>query len=280
MEFAGKVALVTGAASGIGLAMANRFATAGMHVVLADIESDALDAAVAQVARHGTNVEGVICDVRSSADHETAVKQALALGGVHVFCNNAGVSGGGGLLWESNDADWEWTIDVNMYGVVRGIRAAVPAMIEQGEGHVVNTASMAGLTTMPSTGAYSVAKHGVVVMSELLKHELELSGHTGIGVSVLCPGWVATNLMESDRNRPDGPREEAQLSPERQASRDALEAAFHAGIDASVVADTVLDAIVERKFWILTHDDWKPMAFGRAEDIIAERNPTVRPWPI
>ena len=166
-----------------------------------------------------------------------------------------------------------------MYGVIRGIRAGVPIMIEQGEGHVVNTASMAGLTSMPGTGAYSVAKHGVVVMSELLKHELELSGHSGIGVSVLCPGWVATNLMESDRNRPDGPREEVELSPERQAARDALQAAFHAGIDASEVAQAVHDAIVERNFWILTHDDWKPMAFGRAQDIIDQSQPVVRPWP-
>lgn len=279
MELNGKVALVTGAASGIGLAMADRFAADGMHVVLADIEADALERAVRSVAKHGTSVEGVLCDVRSEADHEAAVKQAVALGGLHVMCNNAGVSGGGGLLWESNDEDWQWTVDVNLYGVIRGIRAAVPIMIEQGEGHVVNTASMAGLTTMPSTGAYSVAKHGVVVMSELLSHELALSGHDGIGVSVLCPGWVATNLMESDRNRPNGPREEVELSPERQEARDALEAAFHAGIAPSQVAEAVQHAIVENEFWILTHDDWKPMAFGRAEDIIEQRHPQVRPWP-
>lgn len=280
MNLTGKVALISGAASGIGLALADRFAQAGMHVVLADIETDALDQAVAQVREHGTNVEGVICDVRSAADHEAAVKQAVALGGVHVLCNNAGVSGGGGVLWESNDEDWDWSIDVNLYGVIRGIRAAVPTMIEQGEGYVVNTASMAGLTTMPGTGAYSVAKHGVVVMSELLSHELAMAGHDGIGVSVLCPGWVATNLMESDRNRPGGPREEVELSAERQAARDAMHSAFHAGIDPAAVAETVHQAILDRQFWILTHDDWKPMAFGRAEDIIAQRQPQIRPWPI
>lgn len=279
MKLTGKVALVTGAASGIGLAMANRFAAAGMHVVLTDIEAEPLDKAVLEVAAHGTSVEGVICDVRSNADHEAAVKQAVALGGVHVLCNNAGVSGGGGVLWESNDEDWAWTIDVNLYGVIRGIRAAVPTMIEQGEGHVVNTASMAGLTSMPGTGAYSVAKHGVVVMSELLTHELAMAGHDGIGVSVLCPGWVATNLMESDRNRPDGPREEVELSPERQAAREALETAFHAGIEPSAVAEAVHQAVIERQFWILTHDDWKPMAFGRAEDILNQSHPQLRPWP-
>ena len=280
MELDGKVALVTGAASGIGLAMAHRFAQAGMKVVMADVEVGALEPAGEAVSAHGTDVRTVVCDVRSDDDVARSVKEASSLGGLHVMCNNAGVSGGGGM-WESTEEDWLWTVDVNLHGVARGIRHAVPIMIEQGEGHVVNTSSMAGITAMPSTGAYTASKHAVVAMSELLHHELALRGHTGVGVSVLCPGWVATNLMESDRNRPGGPREaDPNVTPEQAAFRDQILAAFHAGKDPSEIAEMVFDAIQERRFWIITHDDWFPSAVGRAQDVIDQRNPEIHLWPL
>jgi NAD(P)-dependent dehydrogenase (short-subunit alcohol dehydrogenase family) len=282
MNFDGKVAVITGAASGIGLAMAHRFAQAGMHIVMTDIEPDTLDDAAHAVSGHGTSVEAVVCDVRSEDAVAQAVKHAVALGGLHIMCNNAGVSSGG-PMWEISEADWTWNVEVNQMAVARGIRHAVPVMIEQGEGHVINTSSMAGITSMPSTGAYTASKHAVVAMSEVLHHELALAGHSNIGVSVLCPGWVATNLMESDRNRPGGKRPEADpatVSPEQAAFREALLSAFHAGKQPAEIADMVHDAVMERRFWIITHDDWFPVAVGRAQDVIDQRNPETRFWPM
>lgn len=282
MELDGKVALVTGAASGIGLGLAHRFARAGMKVVMTDIEPDALDEAAHAVSGHGTEVEAVVCDVRSEEAVGQAVKHAVSLGGLHVMCNNAGVSAGG-AIWETSEEDWNWTVEVNQMAVARGIRLGVPIMIEQGEGHVVNTSSMAGITSMPSTGAYTASKHAVVAMSEVLHHELALQGHTGVGVSVLCPGWVATNLMESDRNRPGGPRAvdpDVEVSPEQAAFREALLSAFHAGKSPDEIAEMVHDAVVGRRFWIITHDDWFPVAVGRAQDVIDQRNPETRFWPM
>ncbi|MCB0991608.1 MAG: SDR family NAD(P)-dependent oxidoreductase [Acidimicrobiales bacterium] len=280
MEMQGKVGLVTGAASGIGFAMAKRFAAEGMRVVMCDVEPDTLDAAATQLADEGASVEAYVCDVRSDDQVRGAVEFTTGLGGLHLLCNNAGVSGGG-QSWQSSEQDWQWVIDVNLHGVARGVRHGVPVMIEQGEGHVVNTASMAGLTAMPSTAAYSASKHAVVAMSEILKHDLAVAGHDGIGVSVLCPGWVVTNLMESDRNRPGGPREEpTDVSAEQAAFRDTLANAFNRGKSPDEIASLVHDAVVSNRFWIITHDDWFPGAVGRAQDLIDQRNPEVRFWPM
>lgn len=281
MDLNGKIALVTGAASGIGLAMSQRFASAGMKVVMCDVEPDALEAAATQLSDGGADVESFVCDVRSDEQVGAAVGFAVSHGGLHLLCNNAGVSGGG-QSWESTEEDWQWVIDVNLHGVARGVRHGVPVMIEQGEGHVVNTASMAGLTAMPSTAAYSASKHAVVAMSEILNHDLAVAGHSEIGVSVLCPGWVVTNLMESDRNRPGGPRDDqpAELTPDQTAFRDAIENAFRQGKSPDEVAEMVHDAVVNKRFWIITHDDWFPGAVGRAQDLIDQRNPETRFWPL
>ncbi|MCP3934488.1 MAG: SDR family NAD(P)-dependent oxidoreductase [Actinomycetia bacterium] len=281
MELAGKTALVTGAASGIGFAMSRRFGEAGMTVVMADIEADTLDVAATQLADDGAKIEAVICDVRSDESVKHAVEVAVGHGGLHVLCNNAGVSGGG-QSWNSTEEDWQWVIDVNLHGVARGVRHGVPVMIEQGEGHVVNTSSMAGITAMPSTAVYSASKHAVVAMTEILNHDLAVAGHSGIGVSVLCPGWVVTNLMESERNRPGGPRDvEDEDVPEVQAAfREAVVSAFNRGKSPDEIAQMVHDAVVDNRFWIITHDDWFPGAVGRAKDLVDQRNPEVRFWPM
>ena len=202
----GRTAVITGAASGIGLALARRFAEAGMNLVLGDVEDGPLDAVVvAELGDAGTAVVGIHCDV-SDLDDIRALEAAARkrFGNVHVLCNNAGV-GSGGLIAEPDDLDlWKWVIDVNLWGVIYGCKVFLPAMIEHGEGaHIVNTASMAGHASAPLMGPYNVSKYGVVALSETLAKEMQMTD-TGIGVSVLCPAFVQTAIGSSRRNMPDG----------------------------------------------------------------------------
>ena len=196
-EFADRVAVVTGAASGIGQAMAGRFAAAQMKVVLADVEAEALRATEHELKAQGAEALGVVTDVSKADQVENLAQRAVdAFGGVHIVCNNAGV-GAGGLTWSHPLKDWEWVMGVNLWGVIHGVRTFVPIMLEQGtDGHIVNTASMAGLVSGPFMSIYDVTKHGVVTLSESLHYELMMQA-APVKVSVLCPGFVLTNILDS-----------------------------------------------------------------------------------
>ena len=278
-ELEGKVAVITGAASGIGLAMTTTFAAQGMKVVMADIETGALEAAAAGLDE-GVEAETVVCDVSDAAQVDALRDRALErFGAVHVVCNNAGVAGGG-PVWAQTRADWDWVLGVNLFGVINGITAFTPLLIEQGEGHIVNTASMAGLLSMPWGGTYNVSKHGVVTLSETLYGDLQLAGATNVGVSVLCPGWVQTRIHESARNRPSsgdgapsGPTEEQALMAAHVGSLIAE------GLNPLQVAGLVLDAVRERRFYILTHPTWNPLIEDRFARILSGEGPAGAALP-
>lgn len=271
-SFEDKVAVVTGAASGIGRALAARFAGDGANVVLADVEREALEAVAAELADSGAGVLAVATDV-SDADAVDALRDAALerFGAVHIVCNNAGVSVGG-RVWEHSVADWDWVLGVNLWGVIHGVRAFTPTLLAQGEGHIVNTASVAGLVSLPYMGIYNVTKHAVVTLSEALHGEL---AHTGadVGVSVLCPGWVNTRIHESTRNRPaNGPLAAAfdGDDPERvfgEGFREAAASFIAAGLDPAAVAGQVVEAVRGRRFYVLTHPEWAPLVTDRAERI-------------
>jgi NAD(P)-dependent dehydrogenase (short-subunit alcohol dehydrogenase family) len=279
-EFQGKVAVVTGAASGIGRGLAEKCAQEGMQVVLADIEEKALMRASQELKAAGAQVLAIQTDVSKATDVEALAQKTMATyGTVHLLFNNAGV-GAGTMIWESTLADWEWTMGANLWGVIHGIRTFVPLMLEQQtEGHIVNTASIAGLTAGPGLGIYKVTKHGVVTLSETLYHELALRG-AHIKVSVLCPGFVSTQIMDSARNRPvqlQNDLAEERMSPESEAMVQFMRQAVEAGMPPYQVADIVFQAIRDEKFYILTHPEWKEAIRVRMEDILQERQPTYVP---
>jgi NAD(P)-dependent dehydrogenase (short-subunit alcohol dehydrogenase family) len=272
-NFEGRVAVVTGAASGIGLALSRRFAAAGMKLVLGDVEEPALKAAVDELRAGGSEAEGVVTDVSDAAQVQALADAAVAaFGGVNVVCNNAGV-GSGGLSWETPLSSWEWVLGVNLWGVIHGVRTFVPLLMQQDEAHVVNTASMAGLIGAPFMGPYVAAKHAVVGISETLFHELAMSAPQ-VHVSVLCPGWVNTNIADSARNRPARLQEEGLADP---AAAEVLRSFLQSGMPPAEVADKVFDAIVEERFWILTHDDqndmWVNAAMRRNRSLETRTNP-------
>ncbi|MBX3157019.1 MAG: SDR family NAD(P)-dependent oxidoreductase [Deltaproteobacteria bacterium] len=277
-QLQGKVAVVTGGASGIGLAMAARFARDGMKVVLADIEEPALEAARAELAGAGADVLAVRTDVADAASVTALAEATFArFGTAHVVCNNAGV-GAGGFSWQGTLADWKWTIDVNLWGVVHGIRAFVPRLVEQREGHVINTASMAGLLSVPGLAPYCVTKHAVVTLTECLHHELALFSGGTVHASVLCPGFVKTRIMHSERNRPAELTAPAHAqAPHEVMMQERMKAAVEAGIPAEQVADAVVRAILEERFYILTHPEAKPAIERRAREILDEKSPTFDP---
>jgi NAD(P)-dependent dehydrogenase (short-subunit alcohol dehydrogenase family) len=272
-ELHGKVAVVTGGASGIGNAMATRFAEEGMKVVLADIEEGPLADAEKKLADTGATVLAVPTDVTKGDQMDALAQRTFdAFGTAHVICNNAGVATGG-PMWTLTEADWQWVLGVNLWGVIHGVRAFVPRLVEQGEGHVVNTASMAGLTSAPMMGPYNVSKHGVVTLSETLSSELALHA-SPVKVSVLCPGWVNTRINEAERNRPPELQDAAQVDPSMaEMGRQLLSGLIASGLPPSEVAGRVLDAIREERFYILTHPDMKPMIQQRMEDILEGRTP-------
>ncbi len=276
-DLTGKTAVVTGGASGIGFAMAQRFAKAGMKLVLADVEEPALDAAVESLTSSGAEAIGVVTDV-SDIDSMRALGSAAneAFGSVHVLCNNAGVggnnngSGGTGI----DLADWRWVLDVNLWGVVHGHSVFLDQMLAQGEGHIVNTASMAG--QFPGHGAYSASKWAVVGITEGLFHQVQ---DAGVGVSCLCPGWVRTKILESARNRPEwaapNPLADEEANAEAEARREFIREQVDTGMDPAQVADLVHDAIINDQFWVFTDMSMVAALADRFESILENRNPSV-----
>jgi NAD(P)-dependent dehydrogenase (short-subunit alcohol dehydrogenase family) len=258
-DLAGKVALITGAASGIGRAMAERFAAEGMELVLVDVDEPLLEQAAADLGG-----EAHVVDV---TDTEALEALARNVPTVHVLCPNAGVAPVGPLL-EMDRKTWDWLLGVNLEQVIHLTRLYGPRMVEQGEGHIVYTASGAGILAVPTLGPYCVTKHGVVAIAETLF--LELQG-TGVGVSVLCPGLVKTGIFASERNRPERFGGTDHEAGEIQQFHQAMLSG--AGIEPSVVADLVLDAIKAGQLWILPHDELKPMVTARAESIVSGTNP-------
>ena len=280
--FQGKVAVVTGAASGIGRALAERCVQEGMKVVLADIEEQALMQVSHDLAVQGAQTLAVPTDVSQAGDVKTLARKAFeTYSEVHLLFNNAGV-GAGATAWDSTLADWEWVLGVNLWGVIHGIHFFVPRMLEQrSEGHIVNTASMAGLISGPGQSIYKVSKHGVVSLSETLYHELALRG-ANIKVSVLCPGFVKTRAIDSQRNRParlQNAPDGTTPSPQKEAVLQRIQQALQDGMPPQQVADIVFAAIREERFYILTHPAWKGAIEARMEDILQERNPTLPKVP-
>lgn len=280
-ELRGKVAVVTGGASGIGRAMAERFAAEGMSVVLADVEQDALSRAEHEMRDAGASVASLRTDVSRADDIDALARFTIdTFGAVHVLCNNAGIGIGGTMAWQQTVKDWEWVLGVNVWGVIHGIRAFVPLMLEQGdECHIVNTASGAGLHPRPGLAMYSTTKHAVVALSESMYHELAMSG-AKIGVSVLCPAVVNTRIGESERNRPDTFRNE-DADPAATEQMQNMEKAFRAllatGLPPAEVAAAVVEAVRDGRFYIITHEITKERVRVRMDDMLAGRNPTMTP---
>jgi NAD(P)-dependent dehydrogenase (short-subunit alcohol dehydrogenase family) len=275
-DFKGKTAVVTGGASGIGRGLADKFAAEGMNIVLADVEQAALDQAVAQMTAAGATVLGVRTDVSKLSDVEALARATLdRFGGVPIVCNTAGVGGGGpALSWDSPMRDWEWVLGVNLWGVIYGVRAFTPIMLERGEeGHIVNTASVAGLIAGAGGPAYTVSKFGVVAYSESLFHELRAASAGRINVSVLCPALTNTRIIESGRNHPDGaPVEPAEGTPER-GMLEFIRGIFAGGMPPSEVADQVFDAIVNERFYVLTHPEHNDVIKGRVDAMVSGGTP-------
>jgi NAD(P)-dependent dehydrogenase (short-subunit alcohol dehydrogenase family) len=273
-EFKDKVAVITGAASGIGRGLAERCAQEGMKVVLADVEVEALTRIEASMKASGATALAVRTDVSQARDVEAMAQKTLdAFGAVHLLCNNAGVAGTAAPVWESTCADWEWVLGVNLWGVIHGVRVFVPLMLAQEtECHIVNTASMAGLISCPGLAAYKVTKHSVVSISETLHHELAERG-AKVKVSVLCPGIVNTRILESARNRPGGPPPTGPGDPASAAGWEALRQLLPAGMPPGQVAAAVFAALRRDQFYILTHPEDKEAVRTRMEDILQERNP-------
>lgn len=279
--FKDKVAVITGAASGIGRGLAERCAQEGMKIVLADIEEDPLRRAESEFRASGADAIAVKTDVSNPRDIEMLAQQAVdAFGGVHLLCNNAGVSASGTNVYESSLTDWDWFIGVNLMSVVYGLRTFVPLMQEQDtECHIVNTASILGLTTTPGMGLYNVTKHGVVSLSETLYHELAQQ-QSKVKVSVLCPGFVKTRIMDSVRNRPHSLGVES-FGEHRVMENDDLEQSLRqcveAGLSTEQVANCVFEAIRDERFYILTHPEDKEQVRIRMTDVLEDRNPVEPP---
>ena len=278
-EFAGKTAVVTGAASGMGLAFARRFAAEGMNVVLADIEQDALDAQVQRLEQEERSVLGVTVNTMRRETLERLRDETIErFGNVHILCNNAGVASmedaGAGMgrdlrgSWEVPDNTWDWVLGVNFWGVLHGIQVFVPHMLEHGEdGHIVNTASVAGL--IPSGGAYGVSKHAVLTLTEGLYQQFQQMG-ANLSASVLCPGLVDTKIGYAERNRPEEFGEQVEITPEMEAG---IIATLGGGMDASEVAEVVFNSIVEQRCYILPHSGWDDIIRSRVEHVLARGAP-------
>ena len=269
----GKVAVVTGAASGIGLALAKRFANSGMNVVMADVEEGRLEEAASSVSSLGGQVVGLPVDVSDeSAVQDLAAKVMERFGAVHVLCNNAGVAARSDP-WFGPLSAWEWVFGVNLWGVIHGVRAFLPLMAAQPEGHIVNTASMAGL--VPGVGpVYDATKHAVVAITEDLYRTAKLAG-LPIGVSVLCPGWVRTGIIDADRNWPARLGERPPDSPEAAVTTPMVRRVIDEGATPAAVADAVADAVEAERFWVFTGPEWLELAVRRWHGIADGQNPDL-----
>jgi NAD(P)-dependent dehydrogenase (short-subunit alcohol dehydrogenase family) len=277
--FKDTVAVITGGASGLGREFANVAAREGMKLVLADVQRDALDRAVEELKAQGASVIAAVCDVRKSEQVQALADAAVAeFGAVHLVFNNAGV-GSGGLIWENTEADWEWVIGVNVWGVIHGVRIFTKLMLETAakdasfEGHIVNTASMAGLLNAPAMGVYNVSKHAVVSLSETLYQDLQLVG-APIGASVLCPYFVPTGISQSHRNRPDDVGMTARPTASQLAAQAMTDKAVSSGkVSAQDVAELTFKAIADGQFYIYSHPGALAGVQERMEHIVAGTNP-------
>lgn len=262
----GHVAVITGGASGIGLAVAEQLIERGMRVVLADIDEPKLRNVEARLTESGADVTGIICD---TADESSVTDLAEAVldkyGAAHLLFNNAGIAGVGDA-WTGDMSLWHRVVGINLYGVVHGIRSFLPIMTEQGLGHIVNTASIAGLIAVPGLGPYNATKHGVVAISEGLFIELGVS-ESPVGVSVLCPGFVKTELMDHEPSSVE--------SPVGALVGAALVEGVEGGIPAADVATAVVGAVDDRRFWILTHDDSRQPPIERMQRAASQTNPPL-----
>jgi NAD(P)-dependent dehydrogenase (short-subunit alcohol dehydrogenase family) len=271
-ELTGKVAVVTGAASGIGRALADRFAAEGMKLVLADLDEARLAAAAAEIGAAGVEVVPVKADVSRAAEVEGVAKEALrAFGAIHVVCNNAGVTTPPGPAWEKTLEEWELVLGVNLWGVIHGIRVFVPILLAQGaEAHVVNTASAAGLVSFPFGAEYLASKHAVVAISEGLHLELALMG-AKVKVSVLCPAFVKTRIIEAADARPCA----RARRPELRQREDDMRRLLAEGMPPAEIAERVIQAIREERFYVLPHDEIKPAIEARVRNLLEGRNPAI-----
>lgn len=270
----GKTAVVTGAASGIGLALSRRLGTDGMRVMMADIEGPALEEAAASLAAAGIEVAARVTDVSDEASVSALAQATLnRFGGVHVVCNNAGVSRGG-PAWQVPLPVWHWTVGVNLFGIVHGVQAFLPHLLAQQEGHIVNTASVGGLVAGPWMSPYHATKHAAVGLSESLYHELAAI-RSPVGVSVLCPGTVRTRIHEAYRNWPVqyGPRPVIEDPPGLAQWRQGMGSRIESGLDPAIIATAVRDAIIGNQFWILTHPEFADAVTDRSSRAVEGRNP-------
>lgn len=275
----GKTVVVTGGASGMGRAFADRFAKAGMNVVIGDIEQGALDTAVEEIRGTGAKAIGVRTDVSSEADMRALAERAIReYGQVNVVCLNAGVAGGNGPIETLTAADWQWTLGVNLWGIVHGISAFLPHLKEHGDGHIVITASIAGLTSFPGAAPYNTTKHAAVAIAETMFSELRDAGST-VGVSCLCPGIVRTRIIESERNRPEElrrPHVPAAPTEQQVQMHQAVLEVFGQAKPPHEVAELVHDAVLARKFWIFTDEVYTPAIHERLDSIRNATDPPAR----
>ena len=272
----GKVAVITGGAEGIGRALAVMAANQGMKLVLADIDAARLDATVAEFTAQGIEAIGVHTDVSKADQVDHLADVAFErFNNVHLLCNNAGVACAK-PVWETTPGDWEWVVGVNLYGVANGLRSFIPRMLAKGEeGHIVNTASIAGLISSPSLAAYNATKHAVVTITEGLHHDLKLR-NAKIKASVLCPAWVKTRISVSERNRTSGDAfDPTKLDPVTLRIGGAIQQSVADGIAAEKVARDVFEAIDSERFYILTHPDSAAAVRIRMDDILDNRTPTM-----
>ena len=269
----GKVAVVTGAANGIGLALAQRFARSGMKVVMADVEEKRLEAAAASVSSLGVEAVAVPTDVSDESSVRALAATAMdRFGAVHLLCNNAGVAARSDP-WFGPLSAWEWVFGVNLWGVIYGVRAFLPHMAAQPEGHIVNTASMAGL--VPGVGpVYDATKHAVVAITEDLYRTVRLAG-LPVGVSVLCPGWVRTGIVDADRNWPDRLGERPPDSVQAAATTPIIRRVIDEGTTPAAVADLVADAVQAERFWVFSGPEWLEVAVRRWHGIADGENPDL-----
>jgi NAD(P)-dependent dehydrogenase (short-subunit alcohol dehydrogenase family) len=274
-ELAGRAAVVTGGASGIGRALARGFVNEGMRVVIADVQRPALEAAAEELRAAGGQVLAVVTDVAVADDVSALAERAQqAFGAIHVVCHNAGVFAAG-LSWEAPLSDYAWVFDVNVWGVIHGVRAFTPLQLAHGEqGHIVITASMAGVTSTPFCAPYTMSKHAVLALAETMHLELTARG-AAIGVSVLCPELVNTRIGDSDRNRPPHRKRGGPSHDERELAEGALRQSTSAGISPDAIAARALSAIRARRFYVLSPegDPFRDACHARLDAIRHERNP-------
>ncbi len=270
-EFEGKTAIVTGAASGIGLGLAEKFAKERMQVVMADVEEEALNKAVEKLKKHQYRVMGISADVLiQESMKELFDKSIEAYGNIHILCNNAGIGANSGnkAIWEINKTDWDWSLGVNFYGVLHGLQTFVPHMIDHGEeGHIVTTVSLAGL--LPGAGTYGVSKHAALALTQGLNRDL-IARDSKINSSVLCPGFVNTNIMNSERNRPQHLVSNNQIDTNDQ-QLEIFNFLLKNGKEPNEIADIVFKGIKDNIFYILTHPAWDESLRNHFEDILSRK---------